>query len=163
MNFSRIAIWIMAGVMSSSTLAGCGSQNHPKRASISGNVTVNGLPLEEGVVIFIPDAGTQGPTSGAKILHGRYQISSSEGPVLGMHRVEVTARRTESGKPILPPRPGEVVPESSPAGETLIQYLPARYNTQSTLKLDVKAGSNRFDIPIELEKIELEKKEIPSK
>ncbi|WP_437191712.1 hypothetical protein [Planctomicrobium sp. SH527] len=54
-------------------VSGCGGPTAPQRASVSGEVLVDGQPLSEGVISFIPTDGVKGPTSGTKVLNGRYQ------------------------------------------------------------------------------------------
>jgi len=72
-------------------VAGCGQ--NCQRVSVDGNVTLDGKPLAEGAINFIPQLGTAGPTAGAAITEGRFSIERDRGTFTGMFRVEITATR----------------------------------------------------------------------
>ncbi len=140
---------LLCGLIVSGVNMGCGS-NGPQRAAVSGTVTVDGATLEEGVISFLPMGETKGPTSGARIIGGKYTIPAVSGPVLGMHRVEITARRKARQTLPIGKASSDAGTESSASEETLNQFIPPNYNSKSTLTFDVKAGKNEFDIPLQL-------------
>jgi hypothetical protein len=113
---------------------GCGDSK-PKQAeptSVSGSVTLDKQPLEDGEIHFKDVAGGF-PPDVIKIKGGKYDGQSH----VGKQRVEVYAYRPSKQKS---PMPGvEVGPE---------QYVPKRYNAESTLETDLKAGTNtaNFDV-----------------
>jgi hypothetical protein len=111
----------MAAVMSST---GCGG---PVRRAVAGSVTLDGLPLDEAVILFVPlDAG--GRKSGGPIAAGRYEMGEDVGLLPGRYRVEVTA-----DPPIDPSmRPGQVRPQAR-------RKLPVVYSTSSPLAIEVTA------------------------
>jgi len=128
-------------------LSGCGANNGPKRNTIHGKVTVNDAPLKDGTIIFAPTDGNTGPSTGGKIIDGEYRIQSKEGPVLGPHRIEVTARKPKDGS--VPSSPDPQAPFSLNAKTTpLIQFIPEQYNKKSTLTHNVQSGENTYDIQI---------------
>ncbi len=117
---------------------GCG-QGPSNRASVAGKVTVEGKPLEEGSIVFIPTEGTAGPTAGGRILNGSYAIGAPKGPVVGTARVEIRAVR-ETGK---------ISTYGFDAGQKeRVQYIPARYNDDSQLRADLKRGRNSLDFEL---------------
>ena len=122
---------------------GCGHDGGPDRAVISGAVTFAGKPLEEGRIMFVPAKGTKGPTSGAEIVGGKYTVKAKGGVPLGTHRVEITAFRQ------LPIPPG--VPESAfDQGPPREQFIPAKYNRQSELKIEILPdGSREFNFDLQ--------------
>lgn len=65
--------------------AGCGG---PVNRAITGNVTLDGKPLDEAVIIFIPLAIQAGKT-GAAIKAGRYEVPRDVGLIPGRYRVEI--------------------------------------------------------------------------
>ena len=67
---------------------GCGADG-PARAPVSGSVTVGGEPLKSGVIRFVPAGETKGPATAATVSDGRYELPASDGPLVGMHRIEV--------------------------------------------------------------------------
>lgn len=124
-------------------LLGCSAASELK--PLEGNVTVDGAPLPNGAITFIPKEATGGPVAGASIVDGRYRISPSDGVLTGEFRVEITAMRNTGKKvPVIDLATGEnkVVDETA-------QYIPARYNQQSELTAEVSPqGSNQFDFSI---------------
>lgn len=73
------------------TFTGCGSSDGFARVPVKGSVTVDGKPLAEGVIRFIPDKGLQGQTVQAVVQNGEYALDDRSGPVAGKHRVEIEA------------------------------------------------------------------------
>jgi hypothetical protein len=64
-------------------LAGCGGG-----ATVSGTVTYEGAPVDEGFITFYP-ADDRGPTRGAEIVEGRYHLT---GLAPGRKRVLIATR-----------------------------------------------------------------------
>ena len=114
---------------------GCGrSQTHV--AAIGGEVKLDGQPLEEGSILLMPMEGTKGAAAGGEIMKGRYRLSGKAGPAVGWNRVEIRGLR----------KTGKMVPKSFPSrGELIEEYveaIPPRFNSASTLKVEVKPGDN---------------------
>jgi hypothetical protein len=114
--------------------AGCGDRVAP----VSGRVTLDGRPLANAFVTFQPLARGKdinpGPGSAGKTdADGRYTLQvvgrKSKGAIVGPHRVAIVAyardlpRNTDDFNPNLPP-----------------QIVPARYNSETELLVDVPAG-----------------------
>lgn len=114
-------------------LAGCGSSVEDPSVPIAGKVTLNGDPLPEGNITFFPADG-QGATAGAPIKDGVYETRIAPGP----KTVRITAQRED---PNTPPDPR--------GGPAMRQYLPAKYNSRTTLKTDVPAeGSSTINFEL---------------
>lgn len=121
-------------------LMGCG--NPSARQSLTGKVTLDGRPLSEGSIRFVPAAGTLGPSAGGAIKDGTFSIDAEKGTLCGSFRVEITATR-KTGKKIKEPMSGEIM-------EVQTQFLPARYNSDSQLTAEVKSNeANQFDFALE--------------
>jgi hypothetical protein len=122
-------------------LTGCGEGN-VNHSDISGAVKLDGKPLEEGSILFTPTNGASGSAAGGTIANGRYQLSGETGPTIGWNRVEIRAMR-KTGKKI--PKPfapqGQMIDEQ-------IEAIPPRYNSQSSLKVEVKRGENTADFDV---------------
>lgn len=128
------------------TLTGCfgGSAEHIERASISGTVTFDGKPLPEGSIQFVPDVDAAGkPVRGklaqALIKDGNYSLTADAGPAVGNNKVLINATR----------KTGKFQESDGQKTEIMQQYIPARYNTQTTLKYEVKADENTADFALE--------------
>ncbi len=114
---------------------GCGG---PARRAIAGSVTLDGRPLDEAVIMFVPLA-VPGSKTGAAVTAGRYEVPSEVGVLPGRYRVEIADN---------PPidswhGPGR---SSVPARRT----LPVAYSsTASPLAIDIAAsGQVVFDFAL---------------
>ena len=112
-----------------------------QRAAVSGQVTLNGQPIENGMIAFIPTADGDAPSAWTKIIDGRYQIPAHQGPGVGPCRVEIRwAKKT-----------GRKIPAVHPAGpiiEETREVVPERHNLQSELEMSIKAGENVADFTL---------------
>jgi len=119
-------------------LGGCGRGG---RISLEGTVTLDGSPLEDGYVTFIPDANTRGSDAGGRIQEGRFSIGVTGGTFSGTFRVEITANR-ETDRKQVDDITGKLVP-------VIQQVIPARYNEQSELTAEVREdGTNEFEFAL---------------
>ncbi len=125
------------------TLTGCG--DGIPRASVEGTVKLDGSPLAQGSIKFEPMAGTTGVVTGAEIKDGKYTLPASAGAAPGWNRVEITAMK-KSGKMEQAP----FAPEGTTI-EELVSAVAPRFNVDSELKFEVKAGVNtaNFDVKSE--------------
>ena len=119
------------------TLAlGCqGQQEGPARGALAGQVSLEGESIQDGRISLIPIDGTKGPASGGTISLGKYSIPANKGPVIGRHRVEITASR-KTGKQL------KAMPPATGTMDEMEQYIPSKYNTTSTLTTEIKQGDN---------------------
>jgi hypothetical protein len=95
---------------------------------VQGTVSVNGQPLSEGAVRFIPVDGNT-PTTGGTIRDGKFRVAV---PV-SKQRVEISANVIDREK--TPP---------NPTNDQIVmkKLVPERYNSQSKLVIDVVKGLN---------------------
>ncbi len=131
-------------VMLTCAAQGCStSVKGPPRGAVTGTVRLDENPIADGHISFFPIKGTTGPVVGAVISSGGYAISESQGPVAGWNRVEIsftrkTGRSVPAGSPY---PPGTMVDE-------IVEGIPARYNSQSTLTAEIKAGENELNFDL---------------
>jgi hypothetical protein len=120
-------MWLM-GLVLMSVHAGC---NHgPAMGTVKGEVTLDGQPLREGRILFVPEDG-QGQTGGSTITDGKF---TAEVPVAKM-KVQINANEVVGRQPAY-----EGVP-NSPMIDVVKEKIPVRYNDKSELSLEVKRGS----------------------
>ena len=134
-------IRVLIGILMLGLTLGCGGGDGLDRAAVTGKVTLDGTPIEEGSISFLPAGGTQGPATGGQIQNGQYSIAAAEGPVIGHHRVEIRASR-KTGKMITVPM------DPSKKVEEVAQVVPKQYNSESTLEKDIAAGENVHDFEL---------------
>ncbi|OJW20670.1 MAG: hypothetical protein BGO49_03585 [Planctomycetales bacterium 71-10] len=131
---------------------GCGGgaiDDLPRRA-LSGKVTLDGKPMEGGLVTFLPEApGDPGKTTtaSAQIADGSFTVAPEVGLVAGKYKVQVSSVKAA-------PRRGAKKQADAPADDQFDvtptkESIPARYNSQTTLTADVTdAGPNEFTFPV---------------
>jgi len=108
-------------------LAGC-SNAGPNSYRVTGTVTLDGQPLEEADILFLPLDPAVGPDAG-QIRDGKFTFQAKA----GSKRVEIRTSRPVRIKTAM--------------GETIIwkNHLPGRYNTKTTLQAEVTPkGENDF-------------------
>jgi len=116
---------------------GCDNQRFP----IAGEITFDGQPISEGAISLEPVDG-QGPTTGVKIINGKYQLTSAASPLPGKKIVRISAGR-KKGRKIRPH--GIRTPQGNLIDE-IDRYIAAKYNTKSALTCELLVqGLNRFD------------------
>jgi hypothetical protein len=106
-----------------------------------GKVTLDGQPIQAGMVMFIPDSasGTVGPASQAQIgSDGQYELmgpGGRKGAVVGTHRITVS---------------GPEVSSDSAGQPALAVKVPERYKYEqsSGIKKEVLAGENTIHIEL---------------
>lgn len=124
------------------TLLGCG-RGGPERYELSGAISYDGQPVENGDIIFSPLDSATGKASGGPIVAGRYSIASHEGPTAGKYRVEIIAMRPSGKK-----NAGE---GTTPPADLMEQYIPSAYNDDS--KFEVEIGDDKHNLDFSLERI----------
>ena len=120
---------------------GCGAAP-PQQAAVHGRVTYRGKPIEQGTIVFHPLAPLKARPAGADIVNGTYAINEN-GPVLGMHRVEIQAYRKTGRK--IPDLMGDVSIPNRPLVDETVPLLPASFNVESTLTADITTSDNTVD------------------
>lgn len=136
MTYMRRPGWSLCAPMAAFLLAlsGCGGAGDDglDRQAVSGSVTLAGQPVEAGTVQFLPDGGDPGTAigGGAPILGGSYEIPAESGLPPGSYIVSISA---PEGGPDLSEGPGS-------GAKLPRETIPAKYNTATTLKSQVKSG-----------------------
>ena len=133
----------LRALLAAAVLVACSGCGDPLgRVPISGCVTLDGEPLEAGVILFEPAPGEPAGTAvGAKIHQGRFAIARKRGPVPGVYTVRIySSSRVQAA-----PGPGRSGSTSRP----LVDRIPERYNRATILRETVAPGTSstfRFDL-----------------
>ena len=121
-------------VLLATVAVGCGSSKKARELlPVSGSVTLDGKPLQEGEIYFKKTVA--GEVDILPIKDGHFEGRAGVGP----RRVEIYAYHEKE----VIPMPGE------PPEKTRENYIPARYNAQSTLTAEIAAESSaplKFEI-----------------
>jgi hypothetical protein len=113
-----------------SIAAGCGPSGETTYPVV-GEVRFQGQPVPRGYISFVPADGV-GKTDAGKIADGRYDLQVRP----GAKKVEISATKDN----------GPVDPVMGQAPQK--QYIPDKYNVQTTLKVEVKNEDNNFDFEL---------------
>ncbi|WP_437202299.1 carboxypeptidase regulatory-like domain-containing protein [Planctomicrobium sp. SH664] len=122
-------------VLATMSCAGCGDSNEPKFGEVSGLVTLDGKPLPYAILEFQKEGSR--PSIGKTDLNGKYSLKysiSRTGAVQGNHNVWIEMGGPDEGEP---PAPGPSV------------TLPRKYNVDSLLTAEVKAGNNEINFALD--------------
>ncbi|MEZ6132139.1 MAG: carboxypeptidase-like regulatory domain-containing protein [Planctomycetaceae bacterium] len=110
-------------------MAGCGGASGPDIASVEGTVTMDGQPLANASVVFIPENGR--PGGAWTDSSGHYVLNFSgerQGAIPGKNTVRISTYR-EGGQN-----------EDGTMAESQKETVPAKYNAQSELTFTVEDG-----------------------
>lgn len=131
-----------AGVWVLLILCGCGGSTEKEfsRAAVTGEVTLDGQPLVEGIIRFVPIDGTPGPKTSVPIADGKFNADEEFGPVVGTHRIEIEST-DDGGYAMDDEQALEELQKSKSRPQIHVVIVPAVYNTRSTLKETVRAES----------------------
>jgi hypothetical protein len=119
---------VLGMCLSAAILCGCGGpgKDVPKLGTVTGVVTLDGEPLENAMVQFVPDHARM--SGGKTDAQGKYELNFNErlkGAAIGKHKVRITV-----GSPMEP------------------QKIPAKYNVQTELTAEVKEGPNTINFDL---------------
>lgn len=123
----RAALLIIFGL----SLAGC--DQGPVKGTVKGTVTLDGQMVDGGVITFVPADGNSQPEA-VPITAGEYSVTM---PV-GEKRVEI----------YWAPSSGAAADTATQGREQIVQRIPAKYNSQSTLSHTVTKGEARQDFAL---------------
>jgi hypothetical protein len=107
-------------------LPGCSDSN---RGVVSGSVTIDGQSVKAGSIAFFP-IDEKSPTAGASIADGQY---TAQVP-LGQTKVQIRVAKVVGQKKLYNTA-------DSPVQPIMQEILPAKYNDDTELRLDVKPGN----------------------
>ena len=125
-------------------IVGCGPRSDgPKRVLVSGNVTYANEPIVNGEIRFEPLDGKISPV-GSAIIQGSYKVSARGGVPAGSNRVVIHGYR--------PPPNTRMKTDSHPqSGKPAVQYVPAKYNTNSQLQITLDSEEDQKTLDFDLE------------
>lgn len=112
---------------------GVGCHSQPAVYDVTGTVSLDGVPIEDGEIVFV--AADNGTAPGAsRIERGAYSLKLSA----GKKKVKIAASRKVPGKGAM--------------GDDFVyqSYVPPQFNEQTTLEAEVAPGAaNRFDFKLD--------------
>lgn len=114
--------------------AGCWNNAAP--AKVTGTITLDGQPVRDATVTFVPDSGER-LSQAMTDYYGKYELrftAQLKGAVVGKHRVTIQTGSLEASA-------GSEAP-------TERETIPKKYNTESELTATLKSGNNVVDFEL---------------
>ncbi len=130
-------------------LSGCGSgpMDEYPRADVKGVVSLDGQPLHEGVIQFVPLEGTHGPKTSVEITDGKFASSETTRPVVGAHRIEIHS--TDDGGYAWDDEAALERLKNSGVRRVNVVRVPPVFNKASRITKTVEAdGPNEFEFQL---------------
>jgi hypothetical protein len=135
MTSSGLHTAIFATIGSLAILTGCGPSSD--RLAVSGEVTLDGAPLDQGAVRLTSTGTEKLRASGAMIQNGEFHIPQEKGLPPGTYLVEISAPDLSVPPVVYKGAPGEpTLPPTAP------ERIPPEFNVNSKKTVDVSADSD---------------------
>lgn len=146
-----IVVCFVAGV----AFVGCGNRN---LGTVRGQVTMDGKPLPNALVTFVPVEGG-GASTGVTDAEGNYELGyiDTNGALIGKHKVTVTTmQKVESSASMKTLSSDDPEYMKQARGGKASDYntakvtepIPPKYNAQTELEKEVKSGKNVIDLAL---------------
>lgn len=152
----RVAVGMAVVATAASLLgaSGCGGPKRPKIYPTTGTVTLDGKPLADATVSFVPTSGP--PSDGRTDASGKYVIMTAgePGAPFGACKVTVSKHTSPGSMPTMAPSPDDMkkMYEAKKKGEKNKEEVPAKYGRTDTsgFKADVTSdpAKNVFDFEL---------------
>jgi len=123
-------------------LAGCGRRSD--RLAVTGEVTLDGVPLDEGAIRLTSTGSGKLSASGAIIHDGKFHVPQDKGLPPGTFHVEISSPDTAAPLVVYKGAPGEpALPPTAP------ERIPPEFNSNSKQTIELTAdGDNHFKFDI---------------
>jgi hypothetical protein len=128
--------WVFLTLCALAVIFGCTAE---RSSSVHGKVTLDGEVVTMGNIVLLPAAGS-GTKAAAAIENGSYSIPAADKLLAGSYRVEISWHKP-TGRKIASADPGITIDETREA-------VPARYNTESTLTVEIGSGDLEKDFAL---------------
>lgn len=122
---------------------GCG-----ENFRVHGKITADGVPLEQAEMKFVPVESTGKEDIGTVVTSGQYLLEDSERLKEGEYQVQIRAFRS-TGKKVWD---GMGDGTNKNMVEDVKQFIPAKYNDASELRVTLKRGNNEFNTDLKIPK-----------
>lgn len=153
-RFSKTVL-LVGVVFVACALVGCGrGYEGETRSAVKGKVTLDGLPLVSGAIVFLPPEGNSSSmrTASGIIENGMYSIDESHGPNQGTYQVLITGYEqampaSASGSEDEDEEESDDGPDPDEQSQGP-QIVPAKYNDATELQVEIKPGPNEHNFPL---------------
>lgn len=125
-------------------MTGCGDRGYKgdKRYPLTGKVTFDGVPVDNGIISFKSESGSEKEKpAGGVISNGTYSVPEGQGVIAGTYQVEIRWSRPT----------GKQFKDTNDTGamiDEVKQVIPAKFNDVTELRAKVGTGSTKFDFDL---------------
>ncbi len=138
MHRTRFVSLFLTGFASVMLMAGCGTGG-PDRHAVSGKVTLDGSPVENGTIAFISTGDGPPESAHANIVNGSYTIPADRGPQSGTFQVMIYCPKPTDKKTIDTDTGAEI--------PVMKETIPKKYNEETTLTIEI-GGNESHDFEL---------------
>jgi len=135
---------VSCAILLCALISGCGDRGYKgdKRFPLTGKVTFDGVPVDNGIISFKSESGSEKEKpAGGVITNGTYSVPEGQGVIAGTYQVEIRWSRP-TGKQFMDKNDtGAMVDEVK-------QVIPKKYNEVTELRAKVGNGSTNFDFDL---------------
>jgi hypothetical protein len=106
-----------------------------QRVAVEGVVTLDGAPLDDATICFVPLENTVGPKTMIPIVSGHFRADQANGPAAGTHRVEIELTASDEFAHDDEQAWAQLVSQKQTSGKSRVvpRQIPAIYNETSIL------------------------------
>jgi hypothetical protein len=116
----------LATLLTAVAIMAAGCNRGPAVGTVKGTITIDGQPVDGGLIRFVPADGNSQPED-CIVKGGAYSITMP----IGEKKVEIYWTKTGGGK----------VDTASQGTEQVITLIPSKYNTETTLTHTLEKGT----------------------
>jgi hypothetical protein len=128
---------LSVGILCVTLLTGC---SHTDRCGFSGNVTLDGEPVDRGSISFASKSKESRSRSGSRIKMGKFEVSAEKGLLPGKYSVRITSPTPSVPTPGAPGYLGLSTP---------VERIPPKYNMKTELEVEIdRETDNSFEFDL---------------
>jgi hypothetical protein len=137
-----LPLWILGSLLFLGCL-GCRDTSE-NRLAIHGEITINGQAMPDGYIVFDPLPGTAAVRSVAPVKNGIFELSRRDGLPAGRYCVRIYDTSTDN----FPWDDPEHFQQAVLKNTLPRDRIPAHYNNQSTLHVDIRENDQRVQLEL---------------
>lgn len=131
--------WSLIAILLVTATVGCGKQDGPELAAVTGQITLDGEPLTRVNLRFVPEQSGGSPSFGGTNASGQYKLlfnAKRQGAMPGKHLVEIEPASLETDE------------NGNPLPNAKVVTIPKKYTKPGALTAEVKPGRNTVDFAL---------------
>ncbi len=142
--------WLVMGLVAVALMGCGGAPAGPVVVPVTGVITLDGAPLADAKVLFLPNEKTSNPCTGTTDAAGKYTLTQStfQGATPGSYKVTVEVYQQKDGKPVPEEMKNDMM-QLIAMGRAK-QILPPKYADASKTTLTAEVTEPKAEVNFEL-------------